>query len=156
MKSAFKNNGLLAQHGIVAIHAILKPRKTKYKMNPRNRVEELAENYNDSNNYDDSESLAKWTKDAFKAGYEQANKDLQEVISELQDKLYHATREAPEIEYKLGHEIETLREKIAVAVGALEKINSRKMSVYLSMHDMMVDQIKEAREALAKVGEKDV
>lgn len=33
-------------------------------------------------------------------------------IMELEDKIYHLSREAPEVEYKLGHEIEVLQQRI--------------------------------------------
>lgn len=46
---------------------------------------------------------------AFIAGYKAAQDDAEAEISELQDKLYHASREAPGVEYKLGHEIELLK-----------------------------------------------
>jgi predicted nuclease with TOPRIM domain len=39
--------------------------------------------------------------------------------SELEDKLYHESRRAPEAEYKLGHEIEKLTRQLEVAKAAL-------------------------------------
>lgn len=38
----------------------------------------------------------------------------------LEDQLYHESRKAPEIEYKLGHEIEVLQAKLDKACVALE------------------------------------
>ena len=50
-------------------------------------------------------------------------------------------------------ELEKLRAACEVLRDALDRISERRMSVYASMHDIMVDQIKTARSALAKFDE---
>ena len=44
-------------------------------------------------------------------------------ISELQDKLYHASREASGIKYELGHEIEELKKTLKIAEEFLDNID---------------------------------
>lgn len=40
----------------------------------------------------------------------------------LEDQLYHESRKAPEVEYKLGHEIEVLKKQLEMCKEALDKI----------------------------------
>lgn len=54
---------------------------------------------------------------------------------------------------KMSDDLAKLRAASKVLRDALDRISERRMSVYASMRDMMVDQIKTAREALAKFNE---
>lgn len=46
-----------------------------------------------------------------------------EKISDLEDKLYHATREVDEVKYLLGHKIELLEKQNKIMRDALEFIS---------------------------------
>lgn len=60
--------------------------------------------------------------------------EQRKMIEELEDKLYHESRRAPEIEYKLGHEIEKLKAQLDVALDALNEIKDyAEMQVNMSI-----------------------
>lgn len=49
----------------------------------------------------------------------------------LEDQLYHESRKAPEVEYKLGHEIEVLKKQLEMCKEALQEIKLKSgMCVY--------------------------
>lgn len=67
----------------------------------------------------------------------------------LEDRLYHESRKAPEVEYKLGHEIEVLKKQLEMCRSNLIKISVRCEG---GMHKQDFDRIAElTSECLAKL-----
>lgn len=71
---------------------------------------------------------------------------LMAEISELQDKLYHESRRAPEIEYKLGHEIEVLKAKLKIAADAMKKSIAMSEIRELGWEDILPEALKQITE----------